>query len=321
MNQIRARSRALTPSQQKQHQQLHPGATTGQPSLLKTGPQAEQARIQESERQYQTTSRARGPRRLWVPFKGDESDRTKEYIILDSNIQDCPCFYEHALLNQETGRRDLMEMCLKDTGQICPICEKFGDSYFVQMISVIVLLESPYITKDGTELWHMKNLLPVKYQQQETFANLCNDTFGGNMRGARIVTTRDANQRSHAIGVPRPYIENGQVVQYTEQELLNNFGHGDILNQDGKVVREANSDIYPFNYQELFPTPTVEELRMRYGGTIPAGSTQERSQVWGGDTPQGSHQDRVTSRDIKRTMQTHQADNSYMDDLDDEIPF
>jgi hypothetical protein len=316
MREIRRRT-ALTQKEQKVHQEVYPEAPTQQgSSLLRRGAQAQAARTQESERQYQDITRSNLPKRFWVPFKGGEQDRTRQYIILDSNVQDCPCFYEHAIQNPKTGRRDLFEMCLKETGQICPLCEKFGDSYFVQMITILELLDSPVVFQDGVEHWYFKRLLPVKFQQQEAFASLCNDTYGNNMRGARITTTRDSTQRSHAIGAARPYIEDGSIVVYTEEELVENFGN-EPIEKDGRVVKEKDADLYPYDYDKIFPAPTAEELRMRYGGTIPTGSAQERQQTWGNGSS-----DKVTARDIKSHMKSQKSqDNSYLDDLDDEIPF
>lgn len=305
------RSRAAQ-AQAPTQQQGHIGANgSGRPSLLKRGQAAQQARQQEGERQFQQSQNRMKPFRFWIPYKGNQDERTRDFIILDSDIANCPIFYEHALPDPNTGRRTNYEMCIKEMGH-CPLCEKFGDSYYVQMISIIDL--KPYTNRDGVQVNYSKKLLPVKYQLQEWFWNTCANTFNGNMRGAHIVSTRDANQRSHAIGSPNMVVENGRLVQYSEQDLVSSFGE----------------DAVPFNYEELFPTPSAEELRAQYGGLPPAGSQQEVVQAWsqGGTGPVYPLQrqlpgDKITARDVKRQMQKSQPqqdDSDLEDDLED-LPF
>ncbi len=306
------------------------------PSLLKTGAQAEAARVAEAERQTANQNLTWQPRRFWVPYQGDENNRTKEFIILDSEYEKCPRFYEHNLPDpQQGGKRLDFQMCIKEIDN-CPLCEKDGDSYYVQMISVIESLpESKFFqnNKTGETVKHLKRLLPVKSRQQPFFENLCKDTFQGNMRGAHILTTREPDMKSAAIGVPRLAIDNQtqQVLRYSEQILINEYGHAPVHSQQGKLIKEANADIYPYDYQKLFVTPSADELRRKYGGVIPAGSTAEIEKVWGGSSggqmqeqaPSTGDGGSATSPGIQRqtAASPNNGSEDYLNDPSDEIPF
>ncbi len=308
MVEIRSRTRSAPKEEE--------GRPIANPTLLKTGAQAEAARTAEAQRQESMRTKRNQPWRVWVPFSGEEEKRTVEFIMLDNSSADCPVFYEHALPDPNNdGKLTLHEVCIKEV-EHCPLCEKYGDSYYVQMFSVITLLKKPIVTKDGRTISHSKRLLPVKFPQQEWFKNMSQDTFAGNMRGAHIVTIREESQRSPAIGTPQLCIDEDQkVVQYTEDQLVEGFSHPDILNQQGNVVRKANSDLYPYNYAELFPTPAAEDLRRRFGGVVPAGSSAEVKQAWSnGDSGTATIQRRAAPA-------ADTSKDDYLGDLDDEIPF
>jgi hypothetical protein len=243
------------------------------PNLLKTGAAQEAARVAAVQRQEQLRSKRRMPWRFRIDHKlPTEAERTKEFIILDSEIDQCPCFHEHQIRNNAPNAKGPdYEMCIREWTH-CPLCEKYGESKYVQMISVIEFLRVP--TRRGA--WIAKKLLPVTLQQQNWFRTTCLETFGGNFRGAHIISTREADQRSPAIGTPRICIKDGMVVRYDEAQLHALLAHPEVRSeQNGQVIKRENEDLYPYNYAELFVTPTAEELRARYGGTIPAGSPAE----------------------------------------------
>lgn len=101
------RSRVRAPQTQESAPQAQ------RPSLLKTGAQAEAARVAEAERQQANQNRTWQPKRFWVPYKGDEGSRTSEFIILDSEYVECPRFYEHNLPDpQQGGKRLDFQMCI-----------------------------------------------------------------------------------------------------------------------------------------------------------------------------------------------------------------
>ena len=272
----RARSRA--PAQQRR------------PSLLKTGTAAEMSRVSEAQRQEDRRNRRNLPWRLWVPWQGSEEDRTRDVVILDSSIDECPVFYEHALPDPNNdGKRTDFQLCIKEQ-EHCPLCERHGDSHYVQMLSVIEVFKQPVTTRDGRTISHSKRLLPLKWSSQPWFRTMCRDTMKGNMRGTYVILTRENNERSPSIGTPRHFDEDVEmgdgsivkrIVRYDEDQIIQSFGHPEVRNQQGQLVKQANSDCYPYDYEDLFPTPTAEELRRRYGGIVPAGSREEVERTWG----------------------------------------
>ena len=93
-----------------------------------------------------------------------------------------------------------------------------------------------------------------------------------------MLMTRDS-QQSFAIGQPE------FVGAHTEEELVSAFSHEAVVGNDGRVLRQENADLYPFDYGRILQRNTGEELRRRYGGVVPAGSRQEAASEWGGHDP------------------------------------
>lgn len=259
------------------------------PDLLKTGAAQEQARAAEAQRQAQLKQKRGLPFRFRIKWDlPTDAERTKEFIILDNHIDECPCFYEHTIPNRSPDAKGPdHEMCIKEWGH-CPLCEKHGDSRYIQMISIIELFHTPWVDRNGVQHWKMKKVLPVTYAQQAWFRKLCVETFQGNFRGAHITTTRPYNQKSSAIGDPQVAIDpqTGMIKRYTEEQLTQFLQHPEVRSQNtGQVIKKANSDLYPYNYREIYIPSTAEALRMQYGGTAPAGSVAEAQQTFGQPAP------------------------------------
>ncbi len=252
-------------------------ATPAAPNLMRTGADAEAMRVREAQRQEERKNK------VWEPFRFRvNSGEVGEFIILDSDIDNCPVFYEHGIT--EPGSHSIIghEMCIKELDH-CPLCERFKESYYVQMISVIDL--KSYTNRAGVVIPHSKKLLAVKYQQQGFFRRLCKEQMQGNMRGAHIISHRENSKMSPAIGTPSCAIgEDQRIVTYDEATLLQAFGHAQVMSQDGTKVRKAqNEDVYPYDYDKHFPGITAEVLRQKYGGVVPAGSAAEAQGEW--DSP------------------------------------
>ncbi len=245
------------------------------PNLMRTGADAEAMRVREAQRQEERKNK------VWEPFRFRvNSGEVGEFIILDSDIDLCPVFYEHNITEPGGGYNVIgHEMCIKELDH-CPLCERFKESYYVQMISVIDL--TPYTKRDGTVIPHSKKLLAVKYQQQGFFRRLCKEQMNGNMRGAHIISHRENSKMSPAIGTPSNAIgEDQRIVCYDEATMLSAFGHPQVMSQDGTRIRKAlNEDVYPYDYDKHFPGITAEVLRQKYGGVVPAGSAAESQGEW-----------------------------------------
>lgn len=263
--------RSAQPSQRGQQQR------TNDTSWMHQGSDAREQQRREAEETARRRERGWKPPRFWLR-PGEQAD----LIILDN--EPGPCFYEHRIRNQSTGKWDIEEACPKEW-ESCPLCAQHGESYYVMMLTVIDM--TPFTDKNGNQREYSRKLLPVKSQQMPFFYNL--HEIHGNLRGAHILTSRD-NDKTFAIGNPQLDTRHGENGFHSEEEILEAFGHGEIRSQDGqRVIRQANEDCTPVEYGKVFERPSGEDLRRRFGGVAPAGSRQEQQQAWGEREP-GDHQ-------------------------------
>lgn len=245
------------------------GAASGGAGWMKTGVAARQQTDQELARQREAAERrANG---LYMPFRFRVGEgESREVVILDSELG--PCFYEHNLQSPKDGKWNIFETCPKEW-EPCPLCSGTAggkESYYVMMLTCIDL--TPWQKKDGTVVPYSKFLLPVKAQGQGFFIRQLDRH--GTLRGLKLLMTRDTRQTA-SIGTPE-FVE-----KHTEEDILASFGHPPVTAQDGKVIKQANADCFPFEYEKLFKKPSAEDLRRRYGGIAPAGSRQELEDEWG----------------------------------------
>ncbi len=264
MSEIRTRTRTSGPN------------TAGRSSLKKTGADARALHQREADRQEEMRNKVFAPFRFFVPKPRKDKGETEsvgKYIILDSDIDQCPAFYEHALPNpdsldkQGNRIRNKFEFCLKET-EDCPACRVDDNSpRYVQAISIINL--RGYTNKKGDKIPYTKQLLMVTHQQQGWFRRLCNEKLGGNMRGAMIHAYRDGADMSYRVGVP------DFQKQFPEGSLKNSFNNDEVRTKDGKLIKAAGSDMFPFDYDEVLPEKTGDQLRAELGGVTPAGSKAE----------------------------------------------
>jgi hypothetical protein len=230
---------------------------------------------------------------------GDET----EIVILDNSLEEAVAFYEHNLQDAQ-GRWSIHEPCIKDFDD-CPICANGSNSYYVMMLSVLVL--KPFTVNRGkpTErvIPHSKMLLPVKVGQFDLFQKLeaAAKQAGGRLRGMYLVMSRGSDPKASRIGDPQ-ILEDGKMFDLiSEEDLVNEYGHEAVLGQDGKtVLRAENYDITPYNYEKLFPMPDVDSIRNRYGSSSPrSGSVDEAvdefSSNEGTDDIPMSHEDDVVA--------------------------
>jgi hypothetical protein len=243
---------------------------------------AEEELARQREAQERRASGLYMPFRFWVGV-GEQ----REIVVLDAQLG--PCFYEHQLQNPRTGKWDTYETCPKEW-EPCPLCDSQKESYYVMMLTVMDL--TPYTNKQGVTVPHSRKLLPVKAQQQPFFMRQFDRHQ--TLRGLQLLMSRDTKQTA-GIGTPE------FVALHAENDIIESFGHDPVLAQDGKVLKERNSDCFPFPYDRLFTKPSAEDLRARYGGMAPAGSRQEYQQEWSGAGAA--------------------AAGGSTDDMDDEIPF
>jgi hypothetical protein len=273
-------------------------ANTG--SHLARGAMARQKAKQASE---QRSGDRNQPWRFWLrnDDKIDENsisdmypdgipNNEAEIIILDETLDDVVGMYEHNLKIGGWFRH--FEACPKEWDN-CPLCERGEKSYYVVLLSVLVL--RPWVSKDGKKSgdW-TRMLLPVKSAQLAKFDELCqaSQKKNGKLRGTSFVMKRDtSNPKCPSIGEPS-VLEGGVMFEfYDEDYLVGEFGHDAVKSPEGKVLKPENEDITPFPYEEIFTKPVAADLRKRYGAGAQAGSQDDVEEEWSEPSAR-----RVTSR-------------------------
>jgi hypothetical protein len=251
------------------------------------------AAMAESKRVAETAMNGGGPWRFYLKDDRlvDPNTKTEDnpagipnnesgIIILDNRIEDIPGFHEHNL--KIGGKWGNFEICPQEWAH-CPICEGGDRPYYACFFSVLVL--RPWRSKDGKkDGLSTKMLLAVKSSQMGKMEEVLTAAVkrNGQLRGTFLYMKRDlGNKNAASIGEPS-ILDNGSLFDfYTEDELNESFGHDAERSPQGKVLKDENEDITPFNYDELFPKPDVTALRQRYGGRVQPGSREETEADWG----------------------------------------
>jgi hypothetical protein len=242
--------------------------------------------------------------RFYVP-KGEEC----EIIILDKSLNDVVAFYEHNLQDSR-GQWSIYEPCLKDLGVECPLCKAGHLSYYQMILSVLVL--KPYTTKMGKVIPHTKMIMPVKQGQFDLFRRLeqAAKREGKTLRGMYLVMARSkTDPKAPRIGEPVMLDNNKLFDFFSEEELVEEFGHEAVLGQDGKtIVRPKNYNITPYDYTKLFPPPNVKEMMARYGDGSPAAGSIEEAAIEFDETPSTEAQEEeAITPSRRRVSQTEEV--------------
>lgn len=204
-----------------------------------------------------------------------------EIIFLDETIKSGFAFYEHQLQGAD-GKWNEFYVCPKEL-HVCPICESLGESHFVFMFSILV--PNAYTDKKTGEVKNAKRLLPVKYSQWKDLKKIlisAEKANGGKLRGVSLYMERDSGnvQTSPSIGKPQIDDEGRMYSLISEEDLVKDFGHDAVKSKDGQITyREANDDITPYAYAEVFTEPNIDELRRKFGGA-PQGSSEQVADEW-----------------------------------------
>ena len=185
-----------------------------------------------------------------------------EVIILDDNLEDTFWRNEHNLPDPNTGRKfGNYRACLSERGT-CPYCTQGNRASL--MVYLTILDCRPYKNNRTKEMVHYtKRLLTITRGQYEAFEKL--ETIAkkkhGTLRGVSVFLQRDNGDTSFRTGLPVANDDGNLINDFlTEADLKREFGHPAIKNREGKVVREANADLEIYDYEELMPSPTDEEV-------------------------------------------------------------
>lgn len=185
------------------------------------------------------------PFRFFVPV-----GESRQVVIID----EAPEWFrtEHALKNPRTQRFDLFTPCIDEVAN-CPVCAATSKpGYFALYLTVLDL--TPFTTGDGEEVLWSKKLMVVKLTQQKKIARLYEKY--NSLRGMIIECTRD-DDKSAAIG------NDFEFVDWMEEAELQEY-YNEYTDKEKKVHQVYGDEA--FNYDEIFPDLTEEQLETIVGG-------------------------------------------------------
>lgn len=222
----------------------------------------EQEQERQAARKEVAQMNANMPFRFYCP-PGEE----REIIIVD----DKPNFfrYEHNLKNTRTGKWDIFCACINEDAN-CPVCKAAErPSYFGMFMTCVDL--TPYTNKDGEEVPWSKKLLVVKSAQQKKITRLWQRE--GSLRGAVLLMTRDG-EKDASIG------NDIELLEFVEEDTL--LSYETVYVYTDSAGKEKSKDIIGhevFDYDELFPAVTEQQLRALVGGRPEPGSRDHDADV------------------------------------------
>ena len=236
-----------------------------------------------------------------------------EFIVLDASMKDAFFFHEHSVPDAKGNWGSKFEVCVRELAN-CPLCrisdddpKKIGGSNYAMVLTVLDLRPprkadgSPVKTKDGRTIKFARRLFVVKGQALNEWVDVLekaekaalkkNPKNKAPLRGVYFQPKRRDKMES-AVGTPSGIEEDwyGEDVDFRpfsfvdEQDLVENYGN-DEVKKDGKVLKEQDQDITPFDYEEQFPEPDIEELARKYSGRSRQGGDdeQEDKRGWNDD--------------------------------------
>lgn len=175
---------------------------------------------------------------------------TKELIIVD----DMPNFFrhEHNLEDPRSKRWDIFVPCIDEHAN-CPVCAAHSSRppYFAMYLTVIDL--TPFVNSRDEEVEFSKKLLVVKPMQQKKIIRYYERH--NTLRGMVLTMTRD-NKKDAAIGDPEfvEFMEEADLEQYVSYYVDKDDVEHEIICSE------------PYNYEELFPPMSEDQLATMVGG-------------------------------------------------------
>lgn len=225
--------------------------------------------------------------RTYAPFRYKagydlEKGKFNEFIMLDSSLADAFFFHEHSVQDENGNWGSKYEVCVKEFDN-CPLCrlneadpKKMGRSNYAMALSVLDL--RPFKKKDGTVIKHARRLFVVKGEAMQKWIKTLEKAEKrlGTLRGAYFRPERLTKMES-SVGNPAP-LEGDFYEDYDddhpnldklfsfveEKDLEEEFGSDAKKGDNGKIIKQADEDITPFDYDGLFVLPDAEELSKKY---------------------------------------------------------
>lgn len=190
--------------------------------------------------------------------------------------------YEHNYAGEGAKYKNLFVECLQET-DICPVCKALPDSrpYYGMFLTIIDL--TPY-ESNGEIVPFSRKLFVIKSNQQEKFQRKVDAHIEryGTLRGAVIDVFRSNSDTSPASGDDFEFVASDDI---DTQEAAEHYTRS-WKDRAGKEYSETLVDVV--DYDDLFPTPTVEELEIAFGVEPPAGSDRANARAGSARLPDKS---------------------------------
>lgn len=252
------------------------GAAPAPAAATRRGPVTTSYRGEEGRRRAEEEERLAAARREMAKSNANMPFRffcrpgeSRQVVIVD----EAPDFYrhEHNAKDARTGKWSLYFPCLKEAAN-CAGCKTLDRPSYYAMYLTIIDLE-PYTNRDGEEIPWSKKLLVVKLQQQKKFTRLLERH--GTLRGMVIQLTRDT-EKDASIGNDIEFVEFMEEAELGE--YVTSYEYED--SQGNKKVKDIVG-YEPFDYDELFPPMTEQQLRAIVGGSAEPGSEEHDDRAIG----------------------------------------
>lgn len=270
-------------------------------TAIKSG--ADALREIEEQEAKQEARRVGGylPHRFWMP---KNSERT--IIILDDwflaeneNDQGGALVVEHDLVDPQTGKRTLHEVCLTSVGRPCPYCQ--GGEKVSRRFMLTVYEAHEWESKKTREVHPgSRRLMAIPSGARSTYLRLqaAARKAGHTMRGMTLVMERGSEDTSYSIGEPVILDDGKLYYMMSEDEMIQEYGNeAQYSAQDpSKVIKRQDEDITPVDYQKAFSVPDI--------GSIPSSTPPAR-----GGVPRALPGSRAEAKEF------------LADDGDDDIPY
>lgn len=181
--------------------------------------------------------------------------------------------YEHNYAGTDSKYKNLFVECIQET-DICPVCQALPDSrpYYGMFLTVIDLTS---YESGGVVVPFSRKLLVIKSNQQEKFQRKVDAHMQnyGTLRGAVVDVYRSNSETSPASGDDFEFVDYEDIdTQEAQDDYVRLW-----KDRSGKEHCELLTECV--DYEDVYPSPTVEELEDMFGVEPPVGSDRANARM------------------------------------------
>ena len=265
-----------------------------------TGEEGRRRILEEADRRE--AEREANKSLVYTPFRFFlRPGETTQIIIVD----EAPNFfrYEHDLQNKRDGRWDLHVPCIAEYAN-CPACVSSGKQGQYRMYLTIIDL-TEFTGKNGTRTWSKKLYVAPASVQKKIMRIFERE---GTLRGAVIEVSRDGDKDPRAGN-------DLQLQEFAPEEELAGYVET-YETKDGEEMETIGGEVY--NYDELFPDLSEEQLEVIVGTKADISSSRYESSRIGGNSSRMPA--RTPARASARAPARGASGDSFDDDGDSSAP-